>query len=82
MVVKERLGACTMKIGDLVRMRFASSGFAKEVDCTGIVVEEYRMHSASSSHQYSELRVQWLDDGGKDVSWVMGKDLEVISASR
>jgi hypothetical protein len=79
MVVTERLGACTMKIGDLVKLRF---GKDVSPDSVGVVVEEYRMHSASSSHQYSELRVQWLDDGGKDVSWVMGKDLEVVSASR
>ncbi len=70
-----------MKIGDLVRMRFASSGFAKEVDCTGIVVEEYHLNSARAQ-PYSELRVQWLDDGGKDVSWVLRKDLEILSASR
>ena len=68
-----------MKVGDLVKLRF---GKDVSPDSVGIVVEEYRMYSASSSHQYSELRVQWLDDGGKDVSWVMGKDLEVISASR
>jgi len=70
-----------VKIGDLVRMRFASSGFAKEVDCTGIVVEEYHLNSARAQ-PYSELRVQWLDDGGKDVSWVLRKDLEILSASR
>ena len=79
MVVKERLGACTMKIGDLVKLRF---GKDVSPDSVGVVVEEYRMHSASSSHQYSELRVQWLDDGGKDVSWCLPKDLEVVSASR
>ena len=70
-----------MKIGDLVRMRFASSGFAKEVDCTGIVVEEYHLNSARAQ-PYSELRVQWLDDGGKDVSWVLRKDLEAVSEGR
>ena len=79
MVVKERLGACTVKIGDLVKLRF---GKDVSPDSVGVVVEEYRMHSASSSHQYSELRVQWLDDGGKDVSWCLRKDLEVVSASR
>ncbi len=68
-----------MNIGDLVKLRF---GKGVSPDSVGVVVEEYRMHSASSSHQYSELRVQWLDDGGKDVSWVMGKDFEVVSASR
>ena len=79
MVVKERLGASTMKLGDLVKLRFP---LASTPDSVGIVVEEYRMHSASSSHQYSELRVRWFDDGGKDVSWVRRKDLEVVSASR
>ena len=71
-----------MKLGDLVRMRFASSGFAKEVDCTGIVVEEFHLNSVAGAQPYSELRVQWLDDGGKDVSWCLRKDLEIVSASR
>ena len=68
-----------MKIGDLVKLRF---GKDVSPDSVGVVVEEYRMHSASSSHQYSELRVQWLDDSGKDVSWIRRKDLEIVSASR
>jgi len=71
-----------MKLGDLVRMRFASSGFAKEVDCTGIVVEEFHLNSVAGAQPYSELRVQWLDDGGKDVSWVLRKDLEILSENR
>jgi hypothetical protein len=67
-----------MKLGDLVKLRFGSS----LPDGVGIVVEEYHLTSASSSHQYSELRVQWLDDGGKDVSWCLRKDLEIVSESR
>jgi len=66
-----------MRVGDLVRMRFASSGFAKEVDCTGLIVEKYPR--IETGDQRSEVRVQWLDDAGKDISWVMRKDLEVIS---
>lgn len=68
-----------MQVGDLVKLRFARSALA---DSVGIVVEEYHLTSASSSHQYSELRVQWLNDGGKDVSWVLRKDLEIISENR
>ena len=68
-----------MQVGDLVKLRF---GRGASADSVGIVVEEYHLTSASSSHQYSELRVQWLNDGGKHVSWVLRKDLEVISASR
>ena len=64
-----------MKVGDLVKMRFGAS----LPGGVGIVVEEYHLTSASSSHQYSELRVQWLDDGGKDVSWVLRKDLDIIN---
>lgn len=69
-----------MKIGDLVRMRFAPSGFAREVDCVGIIVEKYPR--IETGDQRAEMRVQWLDDAGKDISWVMRKDLEVLSASR
>lgn len=78
MVVKERLGACTMKIGDLVKLGFGKGALP---DSVGIVIEEYHLNSARA-HQYSELCVQWLDDGGKDVSWCLRKDLEVVSASR
>ena len=67
-----------MKIGDLVKLRF---GKGASPDSVGIVVEEYHLNSARAQ-PYSELRVQWLDDGGKDVSWVLRKDLEEVSASR
>ena len=66
-----------MKLGDLVKLRFGSS----LPGGVGIVVEEYHLNSARAQ-PYSELRVQWLDDGGKDVSWVLRKDLEEVSASR
>jgi hypothetical protein len=67
-----------VKIGDLVKLRF---GKGASPDSVGIVVEEYHLNSARAQ-PYSELRVQWLDDGGKDVSWVLRKDLEEVSASR
>ena len=67
-----------MKLGDLVKLRF---GKGASPDSVGIVVEEYHLNSARAQ-PYSELRVQWLDDGGKDVSWVLRKDLEILSASR
>ena len=67
-----------MKIGDLVKLRFGAS----LPDGVGIVVEEFHLNSVAVAQPYSELRVQWLDDGGKDVSWVRRKDLEAVSASR
>ena len=66
-----------MKLGDLVKLRFA-----KWQQCVGIVVEEFHLNSVAVAQPYSELRVQWLDDGGKDVSWCLRKDLEIVSASR
>ena len=68
-----------MRVGDLVKLRFARSALT---DSVGIVVEEYHLTSANSSHQYSELRVQWLDATSIDVSWVRREDLEAVSASR
>jgi hypothetical protein len=62
-----------MKIGDLVKLRFGSS----LPDGVGIIVEKYAR--IETGDQRAEMRVQWLDDAGKDVSWVMRKDLEVIS---
>ena len=64
-----------MKIGDLVRMRFSES------DCfVGMIIEEF-IHDLAD-RDIKEVRVQWLDDAGKDVSWVRPKDLEAVSASR
>ena len=60
-----------MKIGDLVKLRFAAS------ECVGVIVEKYAR--IETGDQRAEMRVQWLDDAGKDISWVMRKDLEVIS---
>jgi len=68
-----------MKLGDLVKLRF---GVASTPDSVGIVVEEFHLNSVAGAQPYSELRVQWLDDGGKDVSWCLRKDLEIVSASR
>ena len=67
-----------MKLGDLVKLRFGSS----LPDGVGIVVEEFHLNSVAVAQPYSELRVRWLDDSGKDVSWCLPKDLEVVSASR
>jgi hypothetical protein len=67
-----------MKVGDLVKLRFGAS----LPDGVGIVVEEFHLNSVAVAQPYSELRVQWLDDGGKDVSWVRRKDLEVVSENR
>ena len=66
-----------MKLGDLVRFRSSSPDWP-----VGIVVEEFHLNSVAVAQPYSELRVQWLDDGGKDVSWCLRKDLEIVSASR
>tara|TARA_R100000008_G_scaffold70485_1_gene48105 strand:+ start:87 stop:281 length:195 start_codon:yes stop_codon:yes gene_type:complete len=64
-----------MKIGDLVKMRFSAS------DCpVGMIIEEF-VHDLAD-RDIKEVRVQWLDDAGKDVSWVRPKDLEVLSESR
>lgn len=65
-----------MKLGDLVKLRFSGA------ECVGIVVEEFHLNSVAVAQPYSELRVQWLDDSGKDVSWIRRKDLETVSASR
>ena len=63
-----------MKLGDLVKLRFGTS------ECMGLIVEKYPR--IETGDQRAEMRVQWLDDAGKDISWVMRKDLEVVSASR
>ena len=67
-----------MKVGDLVKLRFGAS----LPDGVGIVVEEFHLNSVAVAQPYSELRVQWLDDGSKDVSWIRRKDLEAVSESR
>ncbi len=63
-----------MKIGDLVKLRSPAA------PCTGLIVEKYPR--IETGDQRAEMRVQWLDDAGKDLSWVMRKDLDVLSASR
>ena len=63
-----------MKIGDLVKLRFSGA------ECVGIVVEEF-IHDLAH-RDVKEVRVQWLDDAGKDVSWVRPKDLETVSENR
>jgi len=64
-----------MKTGDLVNLRFV-----KWNQCVGMIIEEYPV--TCGAPKYTEVRVRWLDYPGIDVSWVMRKDLEVISASR
>ena len=76
MVVKERLGARTVKIGDLVKLRFGAS----LPGGVGMIIEEFHLNSVAVAQPYSEVRVRWFDDGGKDVSWVRRKDLEAVSA--
>ena len=66
-----------MKIGDLVKFS-RSQGF--QADCVGMIIEEF-IHDLYD-RAIKELRVQWLDDGGKDVSWVRRKDLEAVSENR
>ena len=65
-----------MTIGDLVALRWGEGKRA-----AGMIVETYQS-CINDRIVYKEVRVQWLDDGGQDVSWVMRKDLEVLSASR
>ena len=64
-----------MKVGDLVKLRFSAS------DCpVGMIVDKYPR--TERGDQLAEMRVQWLDDAGKDLSWVMRKDLEVLGENR
>ena len=63
-----------MQVGDLVKLRFANSS-----ECVVLVVESY---CPAGNRGYTEYRVRWVDDAGKDASWVMGKDLRLLSASR
>ena len=62
-----------MKIGDLVKL-----SWGRPVNI-GIVVEKYHKEYATTGDSYTELRVQWLVT--KDASWVMRKDLELVSES-
>ena len=66
-----------MKLGDLVRFRSSSPDWP-----VGIVVEEFHLNSVAVAEPYSELRVQWLHEDDKDVSWVRRKDLEAVSETR
>ena len=64
-----------MKIGDLVRFRSSYPDWP-----VGMIIEEFVYDPADCD--VKEVRVQWLDDAGKDVSWVRPQDLEAVSASR
>ena len=63
-----------MKVGDLVKLRLGMP------PCVGMIIEEF-IHDLAD-RDITEVRVQWLDDAGKHLSWVMRKDLEVVSESR
>jgi len=65
-----------MKIGDLVKLRFGAS----LPGGVGMIIEDYPVTCGAA--KYTEVRVRWLDYPGIDVSWVMRKDLKVLSASR
>ena len=65
-----------MKIGDLVKLRFGAS----LPGGVGIIIEEF-VHDLAD-RDINEVRVQWLDYAGKDVSWVRPKDLEVLGENR
>ena len=65
-----------MKIGDLVKLRFGAS----LPGGVGMIIEEF-VHDLADRY-IKEVRVQWLDDAGKDVSWVRQKDLEVLGENR
>ena len=67
-----------MKVGDLVKLRFGAS----LPGGVGMIIEEFHLNSVAVAQPYSELRVQWLDYRGKDVSWIRRKDLEAVSESR
>lgn len=64
-----------MKIGDLVALRWGEGKRA-----AGMIVEKF-VHNLAD-RDYIELRIRWLDDTGKDVSWVRPKDLEIVSEGR
>ena len=66
-----------MNIGDLVALRWGEGKRA-----AGIIVEIYQISAFARNPAYKEVRVQWLDDGGQDVSWVILKDLEIVSENR
>jgi len=66
-----------MTIGDLVALRWGEGKRA-----AGMIVETYQSGGEERNPAYKEVRVQWLDDGGQDVSWVMWKDLEIVSEGR
>ena len=66
-----------MTIGDLVALRWGEGKRA-----AGIIVEIFKSPIFEGDPPYEEVRVQWLDDGGQDVSWVIPKDLEIVSESR
>ena len=64
-----------MKVGDLVSLQSNH-----RTPRRGLIIEEYPVTCGAA--KYTEVRVRWLAEDGKGVSWVMRKDLEVISASR
>ena len=72
MVVKERLGACTMKIGDLVKYNIALSGLEK---CLGVVI---------GFNGKKAVSVQWFDSHtvGREFSCELAEFLDIVSETR
>ena len=64
-----------MKIGDLVKVSFAG-----HEESTGMVIEEYHKHFAHIRDEFSEVRVKWF--GSKDTTWILRRDVELVSESR
>ena len=63
-----------MKVGDLVKVSFAG-----HEESTGMVIEEY-CRNAARDEAYAEVRVQWF--GSKDTTWILRRDVELVSESR
>jgi hypothetical protein len=63
-----------MKIGDLVRLRWGG-----EKHGAGIILQIY-WNNANGN--YTETKVKWLFSEWEDSSWVLTRDLEILSEYR
>jgi hypothetical protein len=72
MVVKERLGASTVKIGDLVKYNVALDGLEK---CLGVVI---------GFNGSKAISVQWFDSHamGREFSCELAEFLDIVSENR
>ena len=72
MVVKERLGASTVKIGDLVKYNVALDGLEK---CLGVVI---------GFNGEKAVSVQWFDSHtiGREFSCELAEFLDIVSENR